>query len=191
MPSPSERQLSHVEQPVDLATFFQDSVQRLLSDNLDYVTTDAWDSKSLQSAAFIDANPVPGKPLKYHYAYEMTDTSRGLTVLGLLLEEPRLFIPSKFCDWKNGGWEPWAQRRGSRRHYYDTGQGLGIVALQAKVPGLERTEALEGRVEEPYLEDDPLDSPRVKTLKADIEALRQARPVKPLTNLVRQFVIDL
>ena len=173
------------EGPVPLPVFFQDSVRRLIHDNLDFANASSAGSRSVESVAFIDEFPIRGEPIRYHYAYELTDSRRGLNVLGLVLDRPRLMLHTQFTSPTHESFRPWAQRVNSHRHYFDTCQGLGIVAHHYQVPPNQVHEPLEGQVEDPKRIDDPLDDIKIKTLKADIDALRRAQPIKPLTNLFR------
>ncbi len=168
-----------------LPVFFQNSVRRIMKDGLDFVLARSDGTRNIESLALIDEFPIPGERIRYHFAYEMTDSRRGLTVLGLVLDRPRLLLPTKYTHPKEGGYKPWAQRRNSRRHYFETGQGLGILAHHYTAGPLHDREPLEGQIEDPHRIDDPLDGNKVRTLKADIDALRRAKPVKPLTDLFR------
>lgn len=186
-PSSSEIIDPFPKEPVDISEFFISSVRRLMHDNLDFVVTDSWGTKSMENLYLIDRNPAPGL-LRYHYLYESTDTSTGVNEVGMYVETPHLPERTKYTHPGEPYYRYWAQRKGSSRHYRDTNQGLGVVAMTYKVPGQLFLDPLEGKIEDPVRIDDPLDPLKVHTLKADIEAMKSATPIKPRVNLIRHFV---
>lgn len=175
-----------IEASQDLSEFFRGSVERLLHENLDYVVSDAWDGKSIEVLHIIDEFPIPGERLRYHYAYHAFDSTMPRATLGLVAAHPRILQRSLRAN--HEGFRPWAFRKNSRRHYFDTGQGLGIVACHYETRGVLATEPLEGRVEDPHQINDPLDNLQIRTLKVDVEALRRGTPVKPLSSLIQHFI---
>lgn len=167
----SGRRGDSIQPPKPISEFFTGAVQRLMQDNLDYVLSGSWGSRNIEALSLIDPSPVPGEYIRYHHVYELFDTRDVAT--GFPLQHYGLIIARR--------------RRNVSDHYFGPEHGGAIVEDHIFTTGvgyLRNREILEGEVEDPAILDDPLDSPEVQLLKADIANLQRSNPVRPETNLI-------
>lgn len=183
MSSSSELAQPFAERPQPISEFFEDTVQRLLHDNLDYVVSDTWESANVEALHVIDKRPIPGAHLQFHYVYELFDTkdevSRNQTrKLGLVIANVMLEPPA-----------PLTSRLQTTRHYFASDQGSGFIARHDTAPGQRFVHMLDGDVEDPRELDDPLDARETHTLKQDIARVRAGIPVKPFSNFIDPIIL--
>lgn len=154
-----------------VAGFFNGKVQQLLQDNIEFVMSgSSRASRSFQVLHLIDANPQGGKPLRYHYAYELFDSDPRKPTLthGILIARPYVIVGNK----------AWT---GDSRHYFE--QGNGLVVREDTHWRESSFEFLQGDIAEIAEGEDPEASRALNELQSDIFKLEQSQPIRPLSNL--------
>ena len=137
--------------------------------------SESWDDQELRVLHLIDPDPPGGEPLRYHYAYEQSDGSRGTLTRGLLLAWPRIMAGDHVAT-------------GESRHYFDQDKGV-VVRRDVMTRGMTaHYEFLQGPADPPAA-GDPEVARLLDDLHNDILRIGHSEPLRPMSNLFRKFVL--
>lgn len=166
--SPENSEASPRQQPA-ISEFFTGAVQSMLHDHLDYVLSGWEGESSYEVLHLIDPNPRPGEPIRYHYVYHSVDSRQELTTQGIFIARPSL-VPGT----------------ADSRHYFDNGKGF--VVRDDRHRDERSMEFLGGDALDPAEVSDPEFALALSDFRNNIFNIRHSTPVRPFSDLFRQFV---
>jgi hypothetical protein len=154
-------------EPVGIRDFFENLVQRLIQDNLEFVATASDSNRSIQVLHLIPAVQRTGYRADYHQVYESFDSYRQEYSYGAVIANPPIRAP--FRDY----YSP----EGTARHYRtESNQG---VRRQDLAPGRTIfTPLIEGYIEHASKIRDPAEDSILRELKVDALLLKSAMPIR-------------
>lgn len=163
--------------PRTVSDFFRGTVGQLLKDNTECVMDDSWDDQELRVLHLIDPAPPGGELLRYHYVYERSGNGGGAMTRGILMAWPRIVAGDHVAT-------------GETRHYFDQHRGF-VVRKDVLGTGLAVDYEFLTGSSDPSEAGDPGMAHLVDDLHNDMLRIGHSEPLRPMSNLFRQFVMPV